>query len=360
MTQAAINSLKTLNKQSEQVSKTDLFLVEPHLLEEEAGFNVRGEFCDDYFNKPDVVEHIRRIADAYKRGDYVPPIIVQVREGRIIVRDGMHRRRALMLAITEGAEIKKVQVLEHKGDEAQQAILIATSNSGRPLTVLERAVIYGRLQGWGWAPAEIANKVGKTSVHVSQLLGLLDLPLAIKKMIQDETVSATYAAELYAKHGAAAIEMLQQVKDKATNGKKITAKAMNNTPRMSKKMVEQMRNHISSIRLDSAKLTDNGLYSVVMTKDELDKLRELQTSLLPAQEESATEGESNDNQLDLVDACSVVWPAEVKEVLEGIDTSSLNSDAADYIASRIHEMRLEGHSTDSIRETIREIISSQF
>lgn len=90
------------------------------------------------------------LADAYKRGDYVPPIIVKVIDGKVYVREGHRRRRAILLAIEEGADIQFVQVVEHKGDEAEQSLLIATSNDG-PLSPLERAVIYARLANWGGA-----------------------------------------------------------------------------------------------------------------------------------------------------------------------------------------------------------------
>ncbi len=40
---AQVNSLKSLNRESADVSKSDLFSVAPHLLLEEEGFNTREE-----------------------------------------------------------------------------------------------------------------------------------------------------------------------------------------------------------------------------------------------------------------------------------------------------------------------------
>lgn len=184
----------------------------PDLLKEEVGFNSRGAFCDNYFEREDVVAHIRNLADAYTRGDYVPPIIVKVKAGEVFVRDGHCRRRGLLLAMSEGVEIKKVQVLEHKGDEAAQTVLIVTSNDGLALSQLERAVVYGKLAAWGWTDQEISAKVGRTYEHVRQLRQLLELPIELKRLIQDGTVSATYAAELYREHGDSALDMLNKAK----------------------------------------------------------------------------------------------------------------------------------------------------
>ncbi len=114
----------------EELKKGDGFTISPQLLLEEEGFNTRGAFCEDYYERPDIKAGIRVLADAYKRGDYVPPIIVKVIDGKVYVREGHRRRRAILLAIEEGADIQFVQVVEHKGDEAEQSLLIATSNDG--------------------------------------------------------------------------------------------------------------------------------------------------------------------------------------------------------------------------------------
>ncbi|WP_312271576.1 hypothetical protein [Pseudomonas sp.] len=67
-----INSLKALNTFSDDVSKSDLFSIAPELLIEEEGFNSRGAFTENYFERPEVAAHIRSLADAYKAGRYVP------------------------------------------------------------------------------------------------------------------------------------------------------------------------------------------------------------------------------------------------------------------------------------------------
>jgi ParB family chromosome partitioning protein len=127
---AAINSLKSLNKDNVNLSKTDLFQVDPRIILEEDGFNTRGAYCDDYYDQPEIAAGIRSLADAYKNGNFVPPIIVKVRDGQVFVREGHRRRRAILLAIEEGAQIAKVPVVEHKGDEAAWCCLWTTECLG--------------------------------------------------------------------------------------------------------------------------------------------------------------------------------------------------------------------------------------
>ncbi|WP_228155560.1 hypothetical protein [Klebsiella pneumoniae] len=160
-----------------RTEKRDGFTISPQLLLEEEGFNTRGAFCENYYERPDIKAGIRVLADAYKRGDYVPPIIVKVIDGKVYVREGHRRRRAILLAIEEGADIQFVQVVEHKGDEAEQSLLIATSNDGLPLSPLERAVIYARLANWGWSDQMIAQRVGRSAEHVRIARALLEMLL---------------------------------------------------------------------------------------------------------------------------------------------------------------------------------------
>lgn len=295
---AAINSLKSLNKGNEQMSKTDLFQVDPRIIQEEDGFNTRGAFCDDYYEQPEIAAGIRSLADAYKRGDFVPPIIVKVRDGQVFVREGHRRRRGMLLAIEEGAQLVKVPVIEHKGDESEQSLLICTSNDGLPLTPLERGVVYGRLNAWGWSDQEIANKVGRTAEHVRITRGYLELPIELKKMVQADQVAVTYAAELYKEHGESALDVLKKAiseQPQAGAKKKITKKKVQTGPRLGKKVVEQMHKSVSSIasRLDGLEEKGEGEYTLTLNKEEVDGLLALKEQLAAAEAKAAGQGEDN-------------------------------------------------------------------
>ncbi|MGU5651278.1 hypothetical protein ACV1DG_22970 [Aeromonas hydrophila] len=213
---AAINSLKAFARASKDevesdVSRSDLYMINPTRIREEEGFNARGAFCEgDYYERPEVKARIRMFAEAYKRGDHIDPIVVKVIDGEIFVREGHRRLRGLHLAISEGTDIKRTPVFEHKGDEAEQALLVVTSNSGEPLTRLERAVIFARLSSWGWSDQKIATHAGNLHAEsVRQDRALLNMPIELKRMVQEGIVAATYAQELFNEHGTKAVEILK-------------------------------------------------------------------------------------------------------------------------------------------------------
>ena len=80
------------------------------------------------------------------------------------------------------------------------------------------------MAGFGWDSAEIARRLGYASAqYVDNLLTLAGAPLAVRKMVMDEAVSATAAIYAIHKHGGRAIEVLRDGKYKA-GGKKVTAK----------------------------------------------------------------------------------------------------------------------------------------
>lgn len=273
----SINSMKALNRASSETSRSDLFSVSPEMLAEESGFNVRGAFDDDYFEQPEVKEHIRGIADSYKAGRYVPPIVVQVRNGVPYIRDGMHRKHALMLAISEGAEIKRVQVLEHRGDEAQQTILLATSNDGRPLSPMERAVIYDRLVKWGWTAQEISASVRRTVNHVNQTLTLLDMPLELKRKVQRNEISATQAAEIFREHGEDAIGVVSAAQEKSRKTK-VTKKDVGSRKSVPAKVMRASLVSIADM-IDYDSLSDEDEVTLTLSSEQVAQLREIKETL---------------------------------------------------------------------------------
>jgi ParB-like chromosome segregation protein Spo0J len=71
------------------------------------------------------------------------------------------------------------------------------SNSGEPLTALEKAKVVGRLVAHGWSQQEIAKKCGWKSVaSVVQYLEMLAMPEAVKEQVRQGDVSATTARQI--------------------------------------------------------------------------------------------------------------------------------------------------------------------
>ena len=188
----------------DDVTRIDGWSMRWDVIEEEEGFNPRD------YNDPDTIAHIRKMADGYKRGDVFPHLYIVIRNGTPFVRDGHCRLRAIALAVSEGATIGKVPIVEVKGDEIAQADLVLISQDGQKLKPLERATHYVKYHNWGFSDADIGKKFNMTGEHVRLYRSMLELPIALKKLITDGTIKPTLALELYKQYGSDSVELVQQ------------------------------------------------------------------------------------------------------------------------------------------------------
>lgn len=191
-------SLYAMSKiDKENVRRRDQIMVSPEVLVIEEGFNVRGigMSSDEYWEQEHVKEHVYNLSLAYEAGDYVPPIVVKFRESdqKAVVRDGHHRLRAVSLCLERGVPIQFINVIEYKGDEAKQQLLMLKSSNSLQLSAVEKAEIFHRLHAYGFNPDEIAAQVGNSVQHVYQMLRIYDLPLEKKRLIQQKKLSVNSA-----------------------------------------------------------------------------------------------------------------------------------------------------------------------
>ena len=179
-----IHSLRKLSEaDKENVKRANSFMIDPRIIQIEPGFNPRGMFTENYWEQPDTLAHIEQF--------------VKVIDGVPYVRDGEHRLRALRKLIAEGVPFQRVEVVEASGDELAQAKTNFNANNGRQWSAVERAVHYGRFKSYGMTVEEIAHEVGKTVQHVYQLLTILEMPLELKRRIQEGSISASAAINLF-------------------------------------------------------------------------------------------------------------------------------------------------------------------
>lgn len=188
------------------VKKTDIYRVDPRLLEEEDGFNLRD------YDDPEVIEHIRGFADSYKSGRYVPPLLVRVADdGRVLIVEGHCRRRGALLAISEGCELAYLNCVSYRGNDADRVQVMLRSAEGLKLKPLAVAIGYLRLHRLGYeSHVEIAEFVGKTASHVEQMLLLAQANKDVHKLVESGAVAASVAIEAVRKHREGAGAFLQE------------------------------------------------------------------------------------------------------------------------------------------------------
>jgi ParB family chromosome partitioning protein len=203
----------------EGVKKRTTFQVDPRILQEEEGFNLRD------YDDPDVVAHIESFAESYATGRYVPPLLVRVRDdGSIVPVEGHCRRRGALLAIKLGAQLPFVDCEEFKGGDSQRVGVMLRSAEGLKLKPMKVALGYLRLQRMGMSNAEIAQDQGKTPARVEQMLLLANANSDVQQLVKEGKVAAEAAIEALRSHGEKAGEYLTGKFNEATERgeKKVT------------------------------------------------------------------------------------------------------------------------------------------
>lgn len=193
----------------------DLWMIETddiekiHVLE---GLNVR-------IKDKALKDHVRDLANKMKAEGFKaskPLEVIVLEEGgqcRLVVTDGHCRLTAVKIAIAEGAEIKQIPcvALPSKGTSLQDLVAgLVTSNTGKPLTTFETALVCKRLYGYGWKEPQISERLAFGEAYVTMLLELVSAPLSIVTMVQNGEVAATFAVEMMRKHREKAVDVLKQ------------------------------------------------------------------------------------------------------------------------------------------------------
>ncbi|MDD2703830.1 MAG: hypothetical protein PHU07_00615 [Acidocella sp.] len=193
-----IKPLKTFTAESQGQDNKKLYLyqIDPMLLEEEDGFNLR------YYDDPKVIAHIEAFCDSYLNERYVPPMMVRaLSDGRITIIEGHCRRRGIRLAIERGAYIPLVSVIPFRGNDSERVEVMLRSAQGLKLETVDIARGYQRLLNMGFEPAEIAASQNKTVARVEQLLTLATASDEVQAMVRGGQVSADAAIEAVRAHG---------------------------------------------------------------------------------------------------------------------------------------------------------------
>ncbi len=232
-----VTSLKAMAAQGDgTVKKDDGFKVDPRVIVEAPGFNLRN------YDDPEVIEQIESFAAAWMGGEYIPPVLVRVNEesGKVELIDGHQRLRGAMLAIERGADIAHIKVIRFYGNDTERVETMLRSANGLPLKPLEIALGYLRLhRAGGYTVAEIAAKMHTSDTNVRNKLMLATANADVQRLVRDGKVAADEAIKAVREHGEKAGEFLSKHLEKAQDqGKdKVTAKTMQSAPSVPKKVV---------------------------------------------------------------------------------------------------------------------------
>ncbi|WP_342234388.1 ParB/RepB/Spo0J family partition protein [Ralstonia sp. OTU4908] len=202
-------SLKQMaeDKGNDAVSKKTIYQADPRILKVEPGFNLR-------IQTPALQESINALKEMYIAGAVFPPI--DVHKGTQIIDDGHRRHAAIMLAIAEGHEVRKVDVREVDGNNADRVVhMLGSGDGSRPLSTLEKGLGYKRLLHFGWSKQDICARRHVSITHVEQALTLANANTDVQNLLALERVSVGAALDAIREHGDDAGKLLQELSDSA-------------------------------------------------------------------------------------------------------------------------------------------------
>lgn len=206
------------DKTNDTVSKVTSFAVAPRILEVEEGFNAR----------PINADHVAEMSLALRNGATFPPLDVRVDDNRILIVDGHHRHAAALDAIAKGFEIKALDCRQFRGNDADRVAHMLNSASGLALTPLQLGVQYRKLIGFGWTEKQIADRRGKSTQHVKDMVLLAESNSDVHQAVNAGQISGTAALNIVKKHGSKAGAVIREGLEvaQASGKSKVTPRAL--------------------------------------------------------------------------------------------------------------------------------------
>jgi ParB family chromosome partitioning protein len=173
---------------------------------------------------------LAELADSIRTYGVIQPLIVQQANGDIYTLIAGERR----LEAARLAGLDYVPVVLREADDQDLVELAIVENVQRAdLSPLESAEAYNHLHtAFGLSHEQIASRVGKSRVAITNTIGLLDLSAAIKKALLAEQISEGHARALKALDNA-------QAQDAALR----TVVAQSLSVRQTEELVRKLKGH---------------------------------------------------------------------------------------------------------------------
>jgi len=153
-------------------------------------------------------EAIQELASSIKEHGILQPILVRKRyQGQYEIIAGERRWRAAQAA---GLHSVPCLIAEMADEKVLTAALVENIQR-RDLNPIEEAEAYRRLaEDLGYTQAEVADAVGKKRSSIANSLRLLKLPIQVRELVLDNTLSMGHARALLSLDDEASIEKLSK------------------------------------------------------------------------------------------------------------------------------------------------------
>ncbi|MBZ7757031.1 hypothetical protein [Raoultella ornithinolytica] len=188
------------------------------------GFNTRtAGLGEAYWDLPEVKDHLARLAQQYADNPLeMAAMVVQVRDGQVVIRQGHCRERAIPLANKIREErgegpVDKIRVDEFRGSDSKAELFNLKGNDQLPVSIVAQAESLYRLHNDSEEPMSIEElaKDRKISVtHVRKLLKVHTAPEALKGLIVKGVVAYYAALDVMEKYPDNCVAIIQEAFDK--------------------------------------------------------------------------------------------------------------------------------------------------
>ncbi len=135
-------------------------------------------------------EALNELADSIREHGVIQPIIVKKGIKGYEIIAGERRVKASLIAGLE--EIPAI--IRDFNDQEMMEIALLENLQRENLNAIEEANAYKKLQeNLNVTQEELAKRLGKSRSHITNMLGILSLPMSIQKMIEDKDLSMAHA-----------------------------------------------------------------------------------------------------------------------------------------------------------------------
>lgn len=181
VTKAAEKGTTDSKKAQPELEKRNYAMVPVNLIVVDEKLNPR----EDYGN---IEELMLSIAENGVRN----PVKGFQKDGKIYLREGFRRMRAVKMALSRGFKIEKVPMLleERAMSEEERTLEFLINNDGKPFTMLEQSEVIRRLINFGWKVTDIVKKTGKARGYIENLIRLTKTPMKVHNFIKEDKISA--------------------------------------------------------------------------------------------------------------------------------------------------------------------------
>lgn len=176
----------------DDANKSTIYHIDPKTISVRKNWNCRD------FTDPHNRAHVEQLAETIREAGVKEPLTVVMEGKKAVLVNGESRLRAIQRLAEQGYIVETVPVQLDDPDlgEAEKFAEQILRNSGKPYTVLEQCEVFLRLRKLGWDDKKIAQNAGVTIERMRQIVLLKHATPAVRKMVQEGTVTPTIVQKL--------------------------------------------------------------------------------------------------------------------------------------------------------------------